>query len=94
MLTIPFSEEEYLKKYNLCTFTERNLMFRILSESDCAPTMVGNFYRFGIIDKEGKKHWFFYGKNITDVRTDAIGIVNAIQEEHKDGTVFAMRSKK
>lgn len=68
----PFSKLEYERKYDLHEFQERGLPFAFLVRRNQRRINSGNKYSFGLIDKDGKYFWFFYGKALCRDRKKAI----------------------
>lgn len=75
----PFSEEELSYKFEYSEFIERGYPMAILNIID------DNFflnsktnYKFGLLDNNGKYHWFFYGKVVAKNRLDALKTYNAL----------------
>tara|TARA_R110000850_G_scaffold87677_4_gene188478 strand:+ start:80 stop:373 length:294 start_codon:yes stop_codon:yes gene_type:complete len=74
----PFTKLEYERKYNLHRFIEDGKPFSFLSRRSQSRINSGNKYKFGLIDKEGKFHWLFYGQVVCRDRVKALETYSAL----------------
>ena len=68
----PFSKAEKKRKYRLKKFKERGNPFAFLTQVSQSKVNSKIKYKFGLIDKEGKLFWFFYGRATCRNRNEAI----------------------
>ena len=90
----PFIQSEYRRKYVLTHFVEGGLPFAFLRRQSQSRINSGNKYKFGLIDRDGKYHWFFYGRAVCRDRQKAITLYNHLLKYCKDeevGQPFAFK---
>lgn len=76
--TIPFTDFDKKKKYQISKFEELGMTINILNENthyNKIPS--GNFYKFGVII-DNNLHWYFNGIAVADSREKMREYYNAI----------------
>jgi len=93
--TTEFSEEENKKNFKITSFDEMGIHISILNESNNFHKIPsGNFYKFGVF-KNGKYHWYWYGKPVADSREKMYEIYTALLKVRGPGDiVFIYKVKK